>query len=150
MMEIGSPFDALHGAIASAVHRDLPDVVYQDRDWDAWRKLSKDEQTAAIKNHTVPGVTKTRRPYTEEVEVVMFPQGWGSTALGYGGIGGAAMTPSYTVIIQEGQCYCVYFGGGRLAYRLDYSKMSPEGRERLRQDIASQNMASVAEHGRYA
>lgn len=148
-MEIGSPFDALHGALASALHRDMPDVIYNDRDWKAWQKLTKEEQHEAIKNNTVPGVIKTRRPHASEVNVTMFPQGWGSTALGYGGIGGSAMTPAYTVIVHGAASFCVYFGGGRLAYRLDYNKMSAEGRERLRQDIAEQNMASVAESGRY-
>ena len=32
-MQLGSPFDALHGAIASAVHQDIPEITYQDRDW---------------------------------------------------------------------------------------------------------------------
>lgn len=55
-----------------------------------------------------------------EVEVYSFPQGWGSTALGYGGIGGQAMTSAQTIVLYD---VCegiarVYFGGGRLAYEI--------------------------------
>jgi len=99
-MHLGSPFDALHGAIASAVHQDIPEITYQDRDWEAYKGMTGPEQVDAFKNDTVPMITKTRRVYTDEVEVVMFPQTWGSTALGYGGIGGAAMTPAYTVVVS--------------------------------------------------
>lgn len=49
----------------------------------------------------------------EEVtlEAVTFPQLWGSTALGFGQIGGDAMTNAYTTIIQELQenIYGVFF-----------------------------------------
>ena len=52
--------------------------------------------------------------------VVMFQQTWGSTALGYGGIGGAVMTPAYTVVVSYENHMRVYFGGGRLVYELGY------------------------------
>lgn len=148
-MRLDTPFNALHEAIAAAVHRDLPDITYEDRDWDAWRALSKTEKDHVMKTNSNPRIKKTRRPMSDEVEIVMFPQTWGSTALGYGGIGGAAMTPAYTVIVTYHNCSCVYFGYGRLAYKLDYSTMSPEGIENARADIASQNMAEVMKVGRY-
>lgn len=150
-MRLGKPFDDLIEAVGAAVHRDLPDITYEDRDWDAWRKLSKEEQVSAMKTDTVPRVSRTRRLTSDEIEVVMFPQTWGSTALGYGGMGGAAVTPAYTVIVSamHGLYHCVYFGYGRLAYRLKYDEMSSEGRERFQKDIASQNMAPVNESVRY-
>lgn len=148
-MRLGSPFEALHQAIAAAVHRDLPDIQYETRDWAAWQKLTKTEQDAAIKNRTTPNIAKVRRPESDEIEIVMFPQTWGSTALGYGGIGGSAMTPGYTIIITYHNHICVYFGCGRLAYKLDLSKMSPEGRDRYTRDVAAQNMASIRESERY-
>lgn len=55
-MNLGSPFDALHGAIASAVHHDIPEITYQDRDWEAYKGMTGPEQVAAVKNHTVPMV----------------------------------------------------------------------------------------------
>lgn len=51
-MEIGSPFNALHAAMAAAVCRDFPEITYEDRDWSAWRELSKENQMLAIKNDT--------------------------------------------------------------------------------------------------
>ena len=44
-------------------------------------------------------------------------QSWGSTACGWGGMGGAAMTASYTTIIEaiQGNVIFVYYNG-KLAY----------------------------------
>lgn len=42
----------------------------------------------------------------------MFPQLWGSSTLGFGGVGMDCMTPSYTVIVYstlESGTYAVYF-----------------------------------------
>jgi predicted Fe-S protein YdhL (DUF1289 family) len=95
-------------------------------------------------------LTKTRRVYSDEIEVTMFPQTWGSTATGYGGIGGSAMTSAYTIIVcYKRTTYCVYFGCGRLAYRVTWADMSPEGRENFLNDMAARNMASVAKSGKY-
>ena len=148
-MRLGSPFDALHEAIGSAIHRDLPAINYEDRDWEAWRKMSKPDQDNAIRATSLPRDKKTCRPMSDEVEVIMFPQTWGSTALGYGGIGGCPMTPAYTVIVIHRDCYCVYFGGGRLAYKLELCKMSPEGRANMLADIACRCMEEVHKSGRY-
>lgn len=144
-MQLGNPLLALHSALAAALHRDLPDISYSERDWTAWRSLSKDQQADAIKNNTAPHISRTRRPQDYDVEVVMFPQTWGSTALGYGGMGGASMTPAYTVVVQEGDCSCVYFGRGELAYRIIGNSMTPAGRERWFNDLQSQNLAGCME-----
>jgi hypothetical protein len=50
----------------------------------------------------------------------MFPQTWGSTALGFGGIGGQAISSAYVCVIESNLVggYAVYFGG-RLAYVID-------------------------------
>lgn len=52
-----------------------------------------------------------------EPELYMFPQTWGSMALGFGGIGGQAITAAYTTICQDLQSgyYGVFFGT-RMAY----------------------------------
>lgn len=147
-MELGSPFDALHGAIASAIHNDLPDIDYWQQDWIAYNSLTKEEKLKLRVNEG-SGKMVQRRPESYEIEVVMFPQTWGSTALGYGGIGGASMTPAYTVIVSHRRCSCVYFGGGRLAYRVDGAKQSPEGQKRFIEDISRQNMAARSEATRY-
>jgi hypothetical protein len=150
-MRLDAPFLSLHQAIAEAVHSDLPDVVYEDRDWTAWRNMPKPEQTLAMQNNTIPCVTKSRRPVTDEIEVVMFPQMWGSTALGYGGMGGAAITQAYTIIVssKHRRQHCVYFGGRKLAYAVDYDTVTPQGRLRFEQDMARRAMVSVDQKSVY-
>jgi len=111
--------------------------------------LSKEQQGAAMKTDTVPRVTKTRRVQADEVEVVMFPQTWGSTALGYGGMGGAAISGAYTVVVSHKTHLCVYFGCGRLAYRLDYAEMSAEGRDNFRKDLHGHTLKDIAGSGVY-
>jgi hypothetical protein len=54
-----------------------------------------------------------------ELEVDMFSQMWGSTSLGFGGIGGQAMTSAYTVLVwaPNRDSVFVYFAG-RFAYEV--------------------------------
>lgn len=50
-----------------------------------------------------------------------FPQGWGSTALGFGGIGGQMITTAQTyVVLEPHQTHkaCVYFAG-QFAYMVE-------------------------------
>ena len=141
---------AVHSALAQALYKDLPDISYTNRDWSAWRALSKEAQGVALKLNQVPQVQATRRPREDDVEVLLFPQTWGSTALGYGGMGGAAVTSAYTVVVHDHACWCVYFGEGELAYKLEYAHMSPEGRQNLRDDIQSHHMMDRQKaHTRY-
>jgi hypothetical protein len=104
-------------AAYSAIHRDLKDVV-EVRTW------SKDKAEV------------TRRPDLSELEVYSFPQTWGSTALGFDGIGGSAMTTALTVIVIHGVEACVYFGGS-LAYRIE------EINDAFRTDMQRYEMKSV-------
>jgi hypothetical protein len=55
---------------------------------------------------------------TEDLEWEAWPQSWGSTALGYGGIGGRAFTKAQTVIVYSNLSreVAVFFGGRHLAY----------------------------------
>lgn len=101
---------ALHTALAHATYQAFDDYVYEARDWEAYRNGNKDAM-----------VTKTRKHTDYDVTVeAMFPQTWGSTALGFGGVGGAAMTTAYTIVIRSDLHghYAVYFGG-RFAYRIN-------------------------------
>ena len=52
-----------------------------------------------------------------DLSLRVFPQVWGSTALGFGGIGGQAMTAAYTTVVEDAYegFYSVFFGE-RLAY----------------------------------
>lgn len=88
--------------------------------------------------------SKGDNPTIDDFELHTFEQTWGSTALGFGGIGGQAMTAANTYVLVPMECdqlCCVYFAG-RYAYSAPYC-------EALRLDIAKQNMASVREKGRY-
>lgn len=144
-MQLGNPLLALHSALAAALHKDLPHITYQTRDWEAWRSLSKEEQADAIRNRSEPRKDCVRRPVDHDVEVVVFPQTWGSTALGYGGMGGAAVTPAYTVIVSSGDTSCVYFGQGDLAYRVTGHDLTSEGHQNWLTDVRNQRMASCRE-----
>ena len=147
-MSLDSPLDVLHRALSSACYKDLPDIVYHDRDWDAYKTMTDQKKKQSQQSNTMPTVTKYRRPETYDVEIVMFPQTWGSTALGFGGIGGAAMTSAYTVIVTYANHNAVYFSG-RLAYVVDLSNKSQAGIERWQLDLARHDMAEVSKAGRY-
>ena len=136
-MQLGSPLEAVHQSVAAAIYRDLPDIHYQGRDWSLWSKMTETEKKESMKNDRLaPRIDKTRRPYEEDIEVIMFPQVWGSTALGYGGMGGASVTPAYTVVVQTNTHACVYFGSsGTLAYMINFTTQSAEGREKFRHDM---------------
>lgn len=69
-----------------------------------------------------------------------FPQTWGSTALGFGGIGGQAMTTAQTyVVITYGTVY-VYFGS-RFAY-----EMKGMLREKIDEYINQRRFPSIREY----
>lgn len=131
------PLLSLHSALAHAKTQDLPDVSYETHDW------TKQPKTGPrIPMQDLPRVIKHRRPYDEEIEVTLFKQTWGSTALGYGGIGGAAMTDAYTVVAETRACACVYFGDGALAYRCVYADMSQDQVSQWMADLGSRTLAS--------
>jgi len=57
-----------------------------------------------------------------EIEIHMVKQRWGSTSAGWGGIGGAAMTNTFTVVVhcRKMQIIAVYYQG-QIAYVMDIS-----------------------------
>jgi len=148
-MSLYTPLETLSSCLASAQYVDMSEVLDKKRkpnskpfdgkrtDYDAYQEWVK----SAYEEYK-------RRPTAYELFVeAMFPQTWGSTALGFGGIGGQAITSAYTVVIActHTYDYCVYFGG-MFAYRLDMTKCDIEI---VRKDIAAQNMAEVRDKGRY-
>lgn len=156
-----NPVEAVAAAMYSACLRDLPDITYRDRDWKKHREMmnamSQEEKAAYYQRERESGrledhfVEKMRRPTPDDVHVTaMFPQMWGSTALGFGGLGGQAMTTAYTTVIecQSNGHYAVYFGSsGRLAYlvpslRQDGSKFDLS---LFFHDIAERSLASLDE-----
>ena len=146
---IDSPIENLSQALASAQYVDMPNIIDKKRkinskpftgnrsnygEYQEWLKSAYDEYE--------------RKPYAHELFVyAMFPQTWSSTALGFGGIGGQAMTDAYTIVIgcNYNYVYCVYFGG-RFAYALDMTKCDFN---KLNEDIARQSVAEVMDKTRY-
>jgi hypothetical protein len=123
-MNATNPIETLAGCMAHAAYEAFPEYKYKDRDWakhDKWRStLTREEMKTAV----APAdcfVEKSRKHSFYDLTVYsMFPQTWSSTALGFGGIGGQAITSAYVCIIESNLVggYAVYFGG-RLAYVID-------------------------------
>ena len=62
-------------------------------------------------------LTPEEKKYYPDFSLYMFPQAWSDTSLGFGGIGGQAITTGYTtVIIELNSNYCGVFFNERLAY----------------------------------
>ena len=85
-----------------------------------------------------------KNPTLDDFELHTFEQTWGSTALGFGGMGGSAMTSARTYVFipwHDSQKCFVYFAG-RFAYAVDYS-------EKFMKDVLEGNVAAVYESGKY-
>lgn len=84
-----------------------------------------------------------RRISVDDFEIYTFTQAWGSTALGFGGIGGQAITEANTYVLvplcpaSDYKTCHIYFAG-RYAY-------SAPCNSTLGADLVSQKMASVSE-----
>lgn len=76
---------------------------------------------------------------SDNLLVEVFPQLWSSTALGFGGIGGQAMTTAYTTIFYDSISFkaaAVYFDS-ELAYIIDNPNKN------FWADVSHHNMKSV-------
>ena len=83
-------------------------------------------------------------PTLNDFELHTFEQTWGSTALGFGGVGGQMMTSATTYVfipMSVNQKCFVYFAG-RFAYAVDYN-------EKFMKDVLNCNVASVTKSGKY-
>lgn len=96
---------SLSESIYNALLKDLPKIKYQG---------FKNFEDRKIKKYA----EMYRDPRDYDIEVIHFQQMWGSTALGFSGPGGCAMTKAYTTIVIEksNQIACIYFNG-QLAYK---------------------------------
>jgi hypothetical protein len=84
------------------------------------------------------------RPSIDDFELYTFNQTWGSTALGFGGIGGQAITQARTYVFVPMTCLqkCYVYFAGRFAYKADYC-------EAFKEDLRNQDMAPVYQAGKY-
>jgi hypothetical protein len=128
-----NPVGTLASCLAHAMYQGFPEIVYETRDW----SRSKEEPMAMV--------SKTRHHSEYDVEVyAVFAQVWASTALGFGGLGGQAITTAYTTVLRSSVTdeFCIYFGG-RFAYRI------VNANERFYEDIKQRRMDPVKDHQRY-
>ena len=131
-MRSGNCVESLASAFYSALLVDLPDIDYKQ-----WTPAMKKD---GVKPEEAP--VKQRRPREDDVEVVHFEQGWGSTALGFGGMGGSAMTSAYTTVVTCNGAAAIYFAG-RHAYSI------AKYNTKFIIDMSGQAMASRRDAGRY-
>lgn len=83
-------------------------------------------------------------PTLDDFELYTFDQVWGSTALGFGGMGGQAITHARTYVLVPVSCSqkCFVYFGGRFAYAVNYS-------DKVMEDITRHNMEPVYRAGKY-
>ena len=83
-------------------------------------------------------------PTVDDFDMFMFEQAWADTSLGFGGIGGQAITFATTYVFVPASCdqKCFVYFAGRFAYAADYNKAFIE-------DLKTHRMASVAMSGKY-
>lgn len=146
MNMVENPLRDLHEALAHAQYEGFSDIEYETRDFQA----VKNAKTVAERAEAFHKTTKAiRRPYDGRDFWVyaMFPQTWGSTALGHGGMGGASVTTAYTIVLEcsATQEYLVYFGG-QFCYKV--SRRS-KNLELFREDISNQSLASKKNSEKY-
>lgn len=81
----------------------------------------------------------------DDFEMHCFPQMWGSTALGFKGMGGQAMTEANTYVFVPLTCSfqnCLVYFSSRFAYAVPYSQA-------LMKDIQAQEMKPVSKKYKY-
>ena len=147
------PLECLAAALHHAALLALPDVRYLARDFaaeaaraDALRAAGRPVPSRSDPAYEQLSKPVARRPTADECSVLaMFPQMWGSTSLGFGGIGGAAMTSAYTVAIEGPQGSVAMYFGGRYAYQVDFANATDTQRNAIHADLAVRQVQGVRE-----
>lgn len=86
-------------------------------------------------------IIRREKIYDTDYTIYMFEQTWGSTALGFPGVGGSAMTEATTYVLipkKEADCAHVYFGS-QFAYKVNGLT------QKFMDDLNNHSMASVME-----
>lgn len=145
-MRLSSPLEHLSASLHHAALVALPELGYPNRDWEAMRALPAAEQKAIrAGERPYPELVVRRRPEPQECTVLaMFPQTWGSTALGFGGVGGAAMTDAYTIVIEGPGRDCAVYWSGRHAYTVSLAQASEQQRRAWQEDLQARTTADCA------
>lgn len=87
-------------------------------------------------------IIRQEKIYDTDYTIHMFEQTWGSTALGFPGVGGSAMTEATTYVLipkkENTDCAHVYFGS-QFAYKVNGLTQA------FMDDLNNHSMASVME-----
>ena len=125
---VHNPVETLAAALHSACLRDLPKIIWQERDLHSYQDITSHlspEQRIALTmeeltaRELVASYERTRRHTDVDVSIALFEQVWPSVGLGYEGVHEQLFTPAYSVVVTSRQqnISAVYFGnGGKLAY----------------------------------
>lgn len=109
------------------------------------RKTLTQALDSALEYFKSPVAAKASIPLLTEdqLSVQQFRQVWGSTTIGFGGLGGAAMTSAVTTVLTGPDDVSYVFFDGRFAYQV------PELTDTFRQDLEKRALASVSESSKY-
>ena len=85
-----------------------------------------------------------QRPTVDDFQMYVFEQSWGSTALGFGGIGGQAITSARTYVFIPIDCdqKCFVYFAGKFAYSVDYC-------EAFMKDVLDGHVESISGSSKY-
>jgi hypothetical protein len=140
-----NPITDLADCVAHAQYVGFSSIEYETRDFEKIRAAKTAEEKAQALHATTPA---RRRPTTRDFGVYsMFTQTWGSTALGHGGMGGAAVTTAYTVVLEcyHTQEFLVYFGG-QYCYTISRRSANIDA---FVEDCKNHNLASKRDSEKY-
>lgn len=79
-----------------------------------------------------------------DFDFTMFSQVWGSTALGFNGIGGQALTKAYTVIAHE-----IHTNIALVFFEEEFAYLVKNPNELFKEDLENRNMKAVYEAFKY-
>lgn len=123
----------------------LPNAKRNARRENMSNKLTKMARELLAIEEDLPFRLKDRYHHTiNDFDIRIFEQIWGSTALGFPGMGGQAMTTANTYVLIpiniDSPCF-VYFAG-RFAYSVDYS-------QEFMEDVRKESVEAVYRSSKY-
>lgn len=150
MYQLHNPLDTIGASLAHAAYVALPDRVGEVMDGAALFAVSVKERAElrireAKGEKVIPRKIVTWRPdIRSDCEVyAVFAQSWSSTALGFSGIGGQAITAAYTVVIKGPDNVFAIYWDAKFAYLVDLGAIAENQAEVFRADIANRTTAAV-------
>lgn len=134
--------------IGSCLAKDAPDVMRDGlKKGMAWSDRKPGENMVEFRKRACEP-TPTRPDESCVVVEAMFPETWGSTALGFGGIGGQAMTTAYTVVLSVDDAHYLVYWSGRHAYTIN-ARDPKFNLEAFKADLGAQRTREIGQRGHY-